>query len=374
MAWKRVLTKKISGYSVNLGIDYDDGSFTTTTVKCRTVIEKTSSTWYDDRFACDGGVFSNWTAKDDGTGSGSWPYYREFTLSKGTTATSYSTGEFYCACTGNSYSWGNFQATKTNCGTATITAPSSAVVKKPTFNTPSVSKITDTSAYVSFSTANANNQSPWDANIDLSLSNFGAVVATKAAWNNTFTGLEPNRTYYARGNAKNDAGRGYSGVKSFTTSFTNPGAPGAPVLSYNQTEPIPKAVLKATWTKANAGSKPIAGYRIRLFKNNKEVKVIDTDSTAVTYTFGSFEDLGFAVGDVAKVGIYAYSLDWNDDKHFNGGGAASAQVFSSNTVTVISDKYIYASVNGGTFTKYKMYISQNGGSFVEVKKEKFKVI
>lgn len=374
MAWKRVLTKKISGYNVNCGIDYDDGSFTTTSVKCRTVIEKTSTTWYDDRFACNGGVFTNWTAKDDGTGQGSWPYYREFTLTKSTTATSFSTGSFNCACTGNSYNWGNYGTSNTACGTATISAPSSAIVKVPTFNTPSVSSITDTSAYISFSTANANNQSPWDAYVDVSTSNFGTVVKSFSGWSGTVSGLDPNRTYYARGNAKNDAGRGYSAVKSFTTLFTSPGAPGAPVLSCDQTEPIPKAILKATWTSASAGSKPIAGYRVRLFKNDQEISRVDTDSTAVTYTFGSFEDLGFKVGDIAKVGIYSYSLDWNNTKHFNGGGSSDAQVFSSNTLTVISDKYIYASVNGSAFTKYKMYISQNGGEFVEVKKEKFKVV
>lgn len=37
---EKSLNQKISGYNVNCGIDYDDSSFTNTSVKCRTVIEK----------------------------------------------------------------------------------------------------------------------------------------------------------------------------------------------------------------------------------------------------------------------------------------------------------------------------------------------
>ena len=75
---------------------------------------------------------------------------------------------------------------------------------------------------------------------------------------------------------------------------------------------------------------------------------------------------------MASVSIYAYCKDWEGTKHWSGGG--STAIWSSNTITVVSDKYIYVSQNGGGFTRYKMYTSQNGGSFVEVKKEKFKVI
>lgn len=370
MAWQRALTKKITGYNVNVGIEYDDSSFTTTSVSCRTVIEKTSTIWYDDRFACNGGVFSNWEAKPDGTGSGSWPYYKYFTLYKGTTARSYSTGSFQCACTGNSTSWNNFQATVTDCGTATITAPSSAIVKVPTFNTPSVSSISDTSAYISFSTSNANGQSPWNPYVDVSESNFGSVVKSFAAWSGTVSGLEPNKTYYARGNAKNDAGRGYSAVKSFTTSFVDPGAPSGLGISYNTNEPIPSCKFTLSWNAASAGSKAVSGYRIRIYKNSSEQTCIDTDSTSTSYSFDA-STYNFQPGDVLQFGIYSYSKDWAGTKHFNGGGAGSAQVWSG-TVTVVSDKFIYASVNGGAFNKHKMYISVNGGSFIEVKKEKFK--
>ena len=101
--------------------------------------------------------------------------------------------------------------------------------------------------------------------------------------------------------------------------------------------------------------------------------MIDTENTNITYTFDTFESYGFEPGDTAKVGLYSYSKDWAGEKHFNGGGSGSAQVMS-NAITIISDKYIYASVDGGSFNKYKMYISQDGNAFTEVKKENFQII
>lgn len=246
-------------------------------------------------------------------------------------------------------------------------------IYKPSLNNISISSVGDTSAYVSFSVANNNGQTPYSPYIDLSLTDFGSVVKSSASREATFTGLDANRTYYARGNDANDAGRSYTNVASFTTSYTNPSAPGKPVLSYDQTEPIPKAKLTASWLAASPGSTPIAGYRIRLYKNGTEITMIDTENASVSYTFNSFESYGFEPGDVVQVGIYSYSKDWAGTKHFNGEGSSGSQVYS-NTLTIISDKFIYVSVNGGAFDKYKMYVSQDGGSFVEVKKEKFKVI
>ena len=269
-----------------------------------------------------------------------------------------------------------FQCSTSNIGNSVFTTTINVgyPIVKPTLSNISISNIGDKSAYTSFSVTNSGNQNPYDPYIQLSLTNFGSVLQTIYARNGTFSNLDANRTYYVRGSDANDAGRVYTNVGSFTTSFTNPGAPGRPYLSYNQSEPIPSAVLQAVWTAASAGSTPIAGYRIRLFKNNVEVSSVDTDSTSTTYTFGSFEDLGFQPGDVAKVGIYSYSLDWSGEQHFNGGGSAGSQVYSSNTVTVVSDKYVYVSQNGGNFNKYKIYISINGADFKEVKKEYFKVI
>lgn len=247
-----------------------------------------------------------------------------------------------------------------------------ATISKPSLSGLSISSVSDSSAYISFNINSSNNGNVSDSYLDLSLTNFGAVVKSIASRAGTFTGLEPNRTYYARGNAANEAGRAYTGVSSFTTGFTNPGAPSNLKIAYNKNEPIPTANYTFSWDAAAPGSKPVAGYRIRLFKNNDIVFMEDTESTATSKTING-ADYNFAVGDVISFGLYSYSKDWAGKKHFNGGGDGPSQVYSG-SITIVSDKYIYVSVNGGTFDKKKMYISVNGGSFIEVKKEKFKTI
>ena len=257
-------------------------------------------------------------------------------------------------------------------GYVTLTVYDLPTCSKPSLSALSISNVSDTSAYISFNINNTNNGSVSDSYIDLSLSNFGSVVKSIDSREGTFSGLEPNRTYYARGNAANAAGRSYTDVSSFTTGFTDPGAPSNLKIAYNKNEPIPTAAYTFSWDAGSAGSKPIAGYRFRLYKNNTEILMEDTESTATSKTING-ADYNFAVGDVIRFGLYSYSKDWDGNKHFNGGGVDSAQVVSG-TITIVSDKYIYVSVNGGTFDKKKMYISVNGGSFIEVKKEKFKTI
>ena len=257
-------------------------------------------------------------------------------------------------------------------GYVTLTVYDLPTCSKPSLSALSISNVSDTSAYISFNINNTNNGSVSDSYIDLSLSNFGSIVKSIDSREGTFSGLEPNRTYYARGNAANAAGRSYTDVSSFTTGFTDPGAPSNLKIAYNKNEPIPTAAYTFSWDAGSAGSKPIAGYRFRLYKNNTEILTEDTESTNTSKTING-ADYNFAVGDVIRFGLYSYSKDWDGNKHFNGGGVDSAQVVSG-TITIVSDKYIYVSVNGGTFDKKKMYISVNGGAFVEVKKEKFKTI
>ena len=258
-------------------------------------------------------------------------------------------------------------------GYVTLTVYDLPTCSKPSLSALSISNVSDTSAYISFNINNTNNGSVTDSYIDIfrdsALTDKAATINSASG---TFTGLEPNRTYYARGSAANAAGRSYTEVSSFATGFTDPGAPSNLKIAYNKNEPIPTATYTFSWDAGSPGSKPIAGYRFRLYKNNTEILTEDTESTATSKTING-ADYNFAVGDVIKFGLYSYSKDWAGNKHFNGGGSGSAQVMSS-AVTMVSDKFIYLSKNGGTFTKYKVYISVNGGSFTEIKKEKLKII
>lgn len=258
-------------------------------------------------------------------------------------------------------------------GTVTLTLSGLPTAAKPSVGGLSSSNVGDKSAKLSFSVTNWNNSSGTGSGIEVSTSNFGNVVKRISGTSGTVSGLDPNRKYYARGYASNGVGTTYTGVISFTTTFVNPGAPGKPALSYDYKEPIPRAKLTAKWSKANNGSTDIAGYRIRLYKNGSQVASIDTESIDLSYTFNSFESYGFVPGDRAKVGIYAYSKDWAGNKHFNGDGASSAQVYSDELI-VVSDKYVWISKDGSEFIKHKMYVSVNGGQFKEIRKEFCKII
>lgn len=248
-----------------------------------------------------------------------------------------------------------------------------ATISVPTLSAISTSSISDSSVYASFSVTSANNGNIADYYMDIFTdSTCTNKVETISSNKGTFTGLNANRTYYIRGNSSNEAGRAYTAVKSITTTFTDPSAPSNLRIECSNPEPIIAADYTFKWNAAGAGSTAVAGYRLRIYKNDVELESIDTESTSTQYTINAAAK-GFTVGDRLKFGLYSYSKDWAGNKHFNGGGSGSAQVISS-AVTMVSDKFIYLSENGGTFTKYKVYISVNGGSFTEIKKEKLKII
>lgn len=353
--------------AANVGAEVRNVSRNGTSVsfEYRAYIYQSTSTWSTNTWALwiEG---TQYNVKGTSQSSQNTKYYtswrsKTITLGVGTSSTTIGVGV-------NGTVWSPTSAK----GTVNLTLSGLPTCSKPSLNAVSISSISDKSAYVSFSVSNNNNGSITGKGIQISESNFGTVVKSSSNYSDTFTGLTPNKTYYVRGYASNAAGTSYTAVKSFTTGFTDPGAPSNLKITYDKNEPIPTANYTFSWSAGTAGSTAIAGYRFRLYKNNTEVACIDTESTATSKTING-ANYNFAVGDVIKFGLYSYSKDWAGNKHFNGGGASSAHVISG-TITIVSDKYIYVSVNGGTFDKKKMYISVNGGAFIEVKKEKFKTI
>lgn len=289
-------------------------------------------------------------------------YGKSVSLGVGTSSTSVSIGV-------NGNAWNP----SSPAGHVTLTLSGLPTCSSPSLSALSISNVSDTSAKIEFSITNSNNGSVTDSYIDIFRdSGLKDKAATISSRSGTFTGLDPNRTYWARGNAANAAGRSYTGTKSFTTGFINPGAPSNLKIECSNDEPIINAQYTLKWTAGSAGSKPISGYRLRIYKNDAEYLMVDTESTDTEYVF-DMSTSDFQVGDEFKFGLYSYSKDWNNGKHFNGGGASTSQVLSGKII-IVSDKYIYVSLNGDAFDKRKMYISINGDSFKEVKKEKFKII
>lgn len=160
----------------------------------------------------------------------------------------------------------------------------------------------------------------------------------------------------------------YSAWKTSVTTITNFVAPSAPQsvgISTDMPEPIPTGTYKAAWlTPANIGSNGIGGYRIQWLKNG----VNFGDEYDVTNTSANKEVTESIIqpGDTISFKVRAYTIG-KDTRYYS-------DYTTSSAITIVSDKFIYVSQNGGSFTKYKAYVSVNGGSFVEIKKEKLKVI
>lgn len=150
-----------------------------------------------------------------------------------------------------------------------------------------------------------------------------------------------------------------------TTSFTAPTAPQSQAISYDMSEPIPTGVYKASWkAPSSTGTNGISGYRIQWLKNGANFGE-EYDVTGTSAEKETTEDT-IQPGDTISFKVRAYTIG-QSDRYYSG-------YVTSGTITIVSDKFIYLSQNGGSFIKYKAYISVNGGSFTEIKKEKLKVI
>ena len=150
-----------------------------------------------------------------------------------------------------------------------------------------------------------------------------------------------------------------------TTLFVAPSAPLNLGLTYNTEEPIPTATYTASWSApSSGGSNGVSGYTFRWLKtgaNYSNEYDVNSLSEAITLVEGNYN-----VGDTISFKVRAYTV---------GQGARYYSGYStSGTITIVSDKYIFLSLNGGAFEKRKIYISIDGAEFKEIKKNKFKII
>lgn len=150
-----------------------------------------------------------------------------------------------------------------------------------------------------------------------------------------------------------------------TTNFVAPSAPQSLKVSTDMPEPIPTGIYKAGWSApSNVGSNGVNGYRVQWLKNGANFgSEYDVSSAAASKVVS--EDT-IQPGDTISFKVRAYTIG-QEVRYYS-------EYTTSGTITIVSDKFIFISQNGGTFVKYKAFISVNGGSFTEIKKEKLKVI
>ncbi|MGM9543578.1 MAG: hypothetical protein ACI3T9_01210 [Romboutsia timonensis] len=191
--------------------------------------------------------------------------------------------------------------------------------------------------------------------LSLDLNANGFVHGSKLAFRVRSYTTGQNANYYSS----------YKTSSTTTTSFIAPSAPQSQKISYDMSEPIPTGTYKAAWSApSNTGSNGISGYRVQWLKNGSafgdEYDVSGTSASKAT------TESTITPGDTISFKVRAYTIGQNTRYY--------SDYVTSGTITIVSDKFIYVSQNGGSFIKYKAYISVNGGSFVEIKKEKLKVI
>ena len=150
---------------------------------------------------------------------------------------------------------------------ASVNVPSP--VYKPTLSSLFHRRLTDKGVNLYFSVTNNGGQNPdnWiDVFTGYPISD-GNKVKANAAKDVTHSDLNGNRTYWARGNAGNSAGRTYTDVPSFKTYYRDVGPARNIQLTHTFKEPIPRAALTVTWSASSAGTDAVAGYRVILWKN-----------------------------------------------------------------------------------------------------------
>lgn len=150
-----------------------------------------------------------------------------------------------------------------------------------------------------------------------------------------------------------------------TTNFVAPSAPQNVKVSTDMAEPIPTGTYKGAWTApSSTGSNGISGYRVQWLKNGENLgSEYDVTSASASK---ALTEADIQPGNTLSYKVRAYTIG-QSTRYYSG-------YTTSGTITIVSDKFIFISQNGGTFVKYKAFISVNGGDFKEIKKEKLKVI
>lgn len=190
-------------------------------------ITSSSATLYADINA-GGGTISDGGFDVSTNGGSSWNYYSG-AWSVNLTGLSRYTTYWYRGYARN-------EAGGVNSGWSSFTT----LAETPTLSAVSISNITYNSVSASFSVTDNGGRGIADYYIDIfAEQSCSTLVKSISANSGTLSGLSPNTTYHARGNASNGSYRGYTAVQSFTTA-----KPAAPTISSITTPTVQDKSIK----------------------------------------------------------------------------------------------------------------------------------
>lgn len=197
------------------------------------------------------------------------------------------------------------------------------------------------------------------------------------------------RTVYAEATTVATYGSNKKSTKEVAIKqYYDPGDPGVPALtegSFKNNRLTIKQPWTYLWTPAEGrGVSPLAGYRIRVAKNDQFIKglVYNKDTHTITLGTGTVEyidteetanyvsfdptNLGFKPGDTVSLRIHAYSKNGRGEQRWTigeGEGKTEYSLFSaaknSKSITVQNAGIVNVKV-GGVWREGQVYVKANG--------------
>ena len=144
--------------------------------------------------------------------------------------------------------------------------------------------------------------------------------------------------------------------------YKAPGDPGKPVISYTKSRLTIKEPWTISWDAAQAGNSnsPVAGYRIRLYKNGLPIDIKNSSGTVVSATVGADKyydmsgtsyvinpiDHGILPGDNISIALFAYAINGAGTRLWSGNGenAVISDVYTIQNAGVmrplVNNKYV----------------------------------
>lgn len=218
-------------------------------------------------------------------------------------------------------------------------------VVKPTVAAPAISSITNNSVYAKASVSNNGGGTITANSIVVSKTNFGTAVKTLSSLSGTISGLEAGQLYYARAQATNSTGTGYSAVKSFATK---------PNITIT-----PEAVSETEINLHRAWSKSASKcyYYIYDKDGNAIAENIYDGNTSNGITFYRDSITGLKPGTTYKVKI---RMTYETGNYYDTTGTTTA------LATVTTKSRVNVAINGEDYINVPVSVSVNGGAFTKL--------
>jgi hypothetical protein len=137
------------------------------------------------------------------------------------------------------------------------------------------------------------------------------------------TPANATRTVYAETSSKCLYNTPSAMTSKSINQYVAPNAPGKPVISFKKSRLTVKENWTYNWTAASStnSNSPVAGYRVRLYRNGSQI--LQQETTGTSYTINPTNNK-FEAGDTVRLDINPYTVDRKGTKILRTAYTASA--------------------------------------------------